>query len=181
MRTNTEMRTVNPPPTSRAPTAPLTLSPVACALPNPSAGHRRMAVFIGAWRSDGRSRPSRSELANPVPVRMHGSSVGEWLPGEFFLLHRWEHRVGNVGFGGLWVMGYERKTDAYPLHLFDDAGNAVEYQATVTDHVWRIIGANQRGTISFSDDGRTMTQRWSMRDGESWFPLCDLRAIRSAP
>ena len=187
MRTNTEMRAINPPPpssTARAPTEPLTLRPTTGPQPTPTAGHRRMAAFLGAWQSDGRSRPSPYDpvaptATSPLPVRMHGSHVGEWLPGEFFLINRWDQRVGNVGFRGLWVMGYDSKTDRYFLHLFDDAGNSVGYRATVEGQVWTIVGDRQRATFRFSDDGATMTQQWSMRDGDAWVPLCDVRAIRA--
>ena len=180
MRTNTEMRAINPPPPSTSARSPT--EPLSGVLPTPTAGHRRMAAFVGSWQSDGQSRPSPYDRAatSPLPVRMHGAYVGDWLPGEFFLIHRWDQRVGSVGFRGLWVMGYDSKTDRYLLHLFDDAGNSVAYRATVEDRVWTIVGDRQRATITFSADGGTMTQQWSVREGDAWVPLCDVRAVRAA-
>lgn len=158
-------------------------APARPAAPRPSLEHERLAAFIGFWRSDGRSRPSPRDptapaTSEPLPVPMRGTHTYDWLPGKFFVVHRWDQEVGAIPFAGLWIMGWDEGRGVYVFHLFDSEGHKVEYEATVVGDAWTVVGDGQRATIELSLDGSSMRHRWFVKQGADWAPLCDLTATR---
>jgi len=59
-------------------------------LPQPSAAHRRLAAFVGKWRAEGESYAEGQRPDDPRASAAPWASeeIYEWLPGDFFLLHR---------------------------------------------------------------------------------------------
>ena len=55
----------------------------------------------------------------------------EWLPGGFFVLHRWDAQTGKHPFKGAEVMGYDETEGGYFTRMFDNAGHHPEYRASV--------------------------------------------------
>jgi hypothetical protein len=104
----------------------------------------------------------------------------EWLPGGFHILHRWAGYVGARESQGVEIIAYDAGADAYEVHFFDSDGLSRTYQAKARDRVWTFTGTRERCSIMFADDGATMITHWDRsRDGNSWEPLCDVRAIRT--
>lgn len=148
----------------------------------PHAGITRLGDFVGSWASDGFARSSPEDLAvggnDPLPARMCGTQIGEWGPGAQYVIHHWDERVGDEPSRGLWLMGYDRETLSYPVHMFADNGDIAIYVGKLQGNVWTFSGERQRATIVISDDGASMHQRWWDLDGTRWVPLCDLRVTR---
>lgn len=150
-------------------------------LPEPSAAHRKLEVFVGNWRAEGTSYGEGQDAADP---RANGApwtsgESYEWLPGGFFLLHRWDAMAGERVFQGTEILGYDEAEGGYFTRFFDNSGFHPEYRASVTGNVWTFAEPKTRATVTVEDDGKRMRFAWEWRSGGSaWLPLCDRVATR---
>jgi hypothetical protein len=150
-------------------------------LPEPSGAHRRLDVFVGKWRHNGASyadgQRSDDPLASAVPWT--GDESYEWLPGGFFLLHRWDAILGTREFKGTEILGYDEAEGVYFTRMFDNAGNHPDYRASVDGDVWTFSESATRATVTVTDRGNGMNVAWQWRKERSdWLPLCDRVATR---
>lgn len=130
-----------------------------------------------------------TELVHPaLPGEVNrGTTDIEWLEGERFLILR--SRVDHPQFPDtLMVIGYtgsdrvdqsghpSSASDDAPeltMHTFDSRGVFRVYDVRVDDRSWHFErmaeGFSQRFTITFSDDGNTLTSTSQLcQDGEHW-------------
>ena len=149
----------------------------------PSAETKRLGIFVGKWKVEGKSyaEGSSNENLQVSSVNMTSTETFEWILDGSFLIHHWNGNVGKSEFKGMEIIGYDIPSQKYISKFFDNAGNAPTYQVTVRDNVWTYIGELQRATFEFSDDGNTMTTHWDWKKtgGENWLPLCDLKVAKS--
>jgi hypothetical protein len=98
------------------------------------------------------------------------------LPGELFLVHRFEGQVGDGAAGCIEIIGYDAQSQSYPTHTFYHNGLANEWQSHELDGTWTLAGDwYMRGksvkvgcTTVFSDAGHTMRNKWEQSsDGSS--------------
>ena len=145
--------------------------------PKPMLGpeHRRLSVFVGRWAAEGRTESGPAGTSE----NMTHQHTYEWLPGGFHLLHRWAGYIGSHQNKGVEIIGYDPSAGAYEVHFFDSDGWTRVYQARARDRVWTFTGTRDRCSILFGDDGGTMITHWDRsRNGMTWEPLCDVRAVR---
>jgi Protein of unknown function (DUF1579) len=150
-------------------------------LPKPGAEHRLLKVFVGKWHAEGASYADGQQADDPLAsaVPWVSDESYEWLPGDFFVLHRWDAMAGARAFKGMEVIGYDTNQGAYFTRLFDNAGNHPEYIGELKGHVWNFSEMLTRATISVSADGNNMHFNWEWRKlGSAWLPLCDRMAVR---
>jgi hypothetical protein len=150
-------------------------------LPKPGAAHRRLGVFVGKWRAEGESYAEGQRADDPraSAVPWMSEESYEWLPGKFFVLHRWEAMVGTRAFKGTELIGYDEVLGGYFAHIFDNAGNHPEYRVAVDGDVWTFTEPETRATVTVNTGGDSMTFKWEWRnDGSNWLPLCDRIATR---
>jgi hypothetical protein len=100
--------------------------------PKPGAELKRLAYFVGTWKTEGEDKPG--------PMGPGGKSTStdkfEWMPGGFFLLLH-SDGTGPMGPGhGLGVFGYDTNSKVYTYHGFDSMGQAVASTGTVTGDTW---------------------------------------------
>jgi hypothetical protein len=137
--------------------------------------HKRLDAFVGKWTAVGHtaaepSRPSEN---------MTQQHTYEWLPGRFHLVHHWDGRIGQHESKGIEIISWDAGSDAYEAHFFDSDGWARTFQARARDRVWTFSGTRERCSVMFSEDGKTMAIHWDRSpDGQSWQPLCDVKATR---
>jgi hypothetical protein len=101
----------------------------------------------------------------------------EWLPGEKFLLQRWQIPVPEAP-DGLAVIGYDEGRGTLLQHYFDSRGVARVYEMTLADGVWTLTRERpdfspfdfaQRYEGRFTDDGGAIEGHWDIRhEGEDW-------------
>ena len=150
-------------------------------LPKPSADHRLLEAFIGKWHAKGTSYADGQRADDPLAsgVAWTSDETYEWLPGGFFVLHRWDAMAGEREFKGTEIMGYDKAEGGHFTRFFDNAGNHPNYRAQVKENVWTFTEAVTRATVTVSDDGNNMKFHWQWRnDGSDWLPLCDRTATR---
>ena len=77
--------------------------------PKPTASHRRLEVFIGNWHAEGTSYGDGQDATDPraAGVPWMSNESYEWLPGNFFVLHRWDAQMGEHEFKGAEIIGYD--------------------------------------------------------------------------
>ena len=149
--------------------------------PKPSAAHTSLEVFIGAWHAEGTSYGDGQDVANPraAGVPWTSDESYEWLPGNFFVLHRWDAQMGKHEFKGAEIMGYDEAQGGYFTRMFDNAGHHPDFRASVDGHVWRFTEAQTRATVTVQAGGDRMTFNWEWKNGgTTWLPLCDRNAVR---
>jgi hypothetical protein len=150
-------------------------------LPEPSAAHRRLDVFVGRWHGKGQSYADGQQADDPIASAVPWTSDEsyEWLPGGFFLLHRWDAMAGKRAFQGTEILGYDVTPGRYFTRLFDSAGFHPEYRAEVAGNVWTFSEPQTRATVTVGHDGSSMNTDWEWKNGGSaWLPLCARVATR---
>lgn len=152
-------------------------------LAEPDVGVQRLQAFVGRWRAEGKSYAAGQVPANPraSSVQWTSDETYEWLPGGFFLLHRWDAMVGTFSFRGAEIIGYDPKQGRHFTQFFDNAGHHSEYHLVVDGNTWTFSEATTRAVATFANDGDHIDFTWEWRNGGSdWLPLCERTARRVA-
>jgi len=127
----------------------------------------QLNVFIGRWMTEGETVAEPDVPSMPIVA----SDVYEWLPGRYFVMHPAYGRIGNVGVGGLEVIGFDPTTRQFQCYFFDSQGNATRHTLSGRDDVWTWQGTHARCTGRFSDDRKMLTARHERSDdGVRWVP-----------
>lgn len=139
--------------------------------------------LVGEWRM-------AVSFKDVPPIDAGAHVVFEWLPGERFLVQRWEVPVPEAP-DGIAVIGADPESeDAYLQHYFDARGVARVYKMSFGDGVWKLWRAapafspldfSQRYTGTFSDDGKTIAGAWEIcHDGKTWEHDFDLTYTKAS-
>jgi Protein of unknown function (DUF1579) len=141
--------------------------------PRPGPEHKRLDAFVGTWKTEGEIRASPSGSA----VMIHATDTYEWLPGRFFLIHRWDAHMPDGNTKGIEIIGYDASSKTYPMHSFDSEGNFGIMRASVKGDIWSFAGESLRFKGGFRDGGNTFAGIWEQRsrDGLKWVPWMDIR------
>ncbi|HEY6054849.1 MAG TPA: hypothetical protein VIU86_13000 [Gaiellaceae bacterium] len=124
-----------------------------------------LGVLVGEWSM------AASFVPDPATAP-RARTTFEWLPGERFLIQRWEVEHPDAP-DGIAIIGADPETDGYLQHYFDSRGVARVYEMGFADGAWTLRrlhpGFSQRFTGIFSEDGDTISSRWERSsDGASW-------------
>jgi hypothetical protein len=149
----------------------------------PGPEHRRLDVFVGKWKMEGRQYESPFGPA----AKLTAVETYEWLPGGFFLVHHFEGRMDDQEMACIEIIGHDASSQSYPFHSFYNDGKTNEWQARERDGVWILTGDWQttdkaskvRCTTVFSDAGNTRTGKWERSsDGSQWQTFWDVEATK---
>ncbi|MBC7827659.1 MAG: DUF1579 family protein [Chitinophagaceae bacterium] len=146
--------------------------------PKPSAGHRRLDVFVGKWNGKGENKEGAPVLAGaPVTTK----ELYEWLSGKFFLIHYGEMHFVDQELNAIRIIGYDELNHQYSMDCFDSTGFYRRYLGTVNEDSWKFTGESERVEITIKDNGNTMIVHWEIKtDGLNWLPLCEFRAFKES-
>ena len=142
---------------------------------------KKLDVFIGKWHAEGQSYAEGQQKDNPLASAVPWTSDEsyKWLPGNFFILHKWDAKLGDNAFIGTEIIGYDEKKGVFFTHFFDNAGFHPEYKATVDVNVWNFTEPSSRAKVTVDNDKNKMTFHWEWRkEDNDWLPLCDRVATR---
>ena len=142
---------------------------------------RRLAAFIGEWRM-------QATFKDTPAIDAGASVVFEWLPGERFLIERWEVPVPEAP-DGIAIIGADPEHHGnYLQHYFDSRGVARVYKMSFDDGIWKLwrdtpdfspLDFAQRYAGSLSEDGNTISGAWEIcHDGATWEHDFDLTYTR---
>ena len=91
----------------------------------------RLEAFIGEWSIE-------ADFPNAPPTDLRGRTVFEWLPGERFLVQRWEVPHPDAP-DGIAIIGFDRGRETLLQHYFDSRGVARVYEMSLRDGVWELL------------------------------------------
>lgn len=149
--------------------------------PTRSAPHERLHVFIGKWHAEGESYAAGQTSQNPRGAieKWLSDETFEWIPGQFFVLQRWDAVTGTNPFSGIAIFGWDHTNRHYMTRSYENHGHIRDYLTRVDGDVWTFIGDTERARVEFTDCGNTQNIAWEWRQpGEDWLPLCDRVAQR---
>lgn len=138
--------------------------------------------LVGEWRL--------AATFKDIPPADVGARVSfEWLPGERFLIQRWEVPIPEAP-DGIAIIGPDGEREGnYLQHYFDSRGVARVYKMSLENRVWKLwrdeadfspLDFSQRYTGTFSDDGKTIAGAWEIcHDGKTWEHDFDLTYTRA--
>jgi hypothetical protein len=130
-----------------------------------------LAPLVGEW--------TMVPTFKGVPPAEAGARVSfEWLPGERFLIERWEVPVPEAP-DGIAIIGADPASEGtYLQHYFDSRGVARVYKMSLKEGIWKLwrdepdfspLDFSQRYTGTFGDDGKTIAGAWEIRhDAKTW-------------
>jgi hypothetical protein len=138
--------------------------------------------FVGEWSM-------QAAFGDAPPVDIGARVSFEWLPGNRFLLQRWDVPLPEAP-DGIAIIGADPDEDGrYLQHYFDSRGVARIYRMSVENGVWKLwreeadfspLDFSQRFSGTFGADGKTITGRWEIcHDGATWERDFDLTYVRS--
>jgi Protein of unknown function (DUF1579) len=151
--------------------------------PKLGVGHQRLNVFVGTWHTEGQQR--EGPIGPAASIR--ALETYEWLPGEFFLVHRFKGRVGDGEAECIEIIRYDAQSQSYPTHTFYNNGLANEWQSHERDGTWTLAGdwhmqgksVKVRCTTAFTDAGHAMRRTWEQScDGSSWETFWDVKSSK---
>jgi hypothetical protein len=118
----------------------------------------RLAALIGEWSMEARFK-------DIPPADTSARAVFEWMPGQRFVIERWEVPVPD-------------SEGNFLQHYFDSRGVARVYKMSFSDGIWKLwrdspdlspLDFSQRFTGTFSDDGKTISGAWEIcHDATTW-------------
>jgi Protein of unknown function (DUF1579) len=147
----------------------------------PSAELQLLNVFVGKWPTEGLSYGPGQSHENPYdsPVRWIGAESYEWLPGEFFLVRRFNGQIGDIPISGMETIGYDVASQTYPSQSFDNYGRIHIGQRRFHNGVWSsYVGTEYRATYAFRNDGNNMATHWEWLCKNDWSVLMDLEGTK---
>jgi hypothetical protein len=146
------------------------------------AAPRRLDAFVGSWTTVGTAQASPLGPAG----RLSTIETFEWLPGGFFLVHRWEGQQGNTDVNGLEVLGFDARNKVFTSRFFDHAGLTGTLRAHPQGNAWTWAGDADIGgklvkqrctTILVNPDTFTTRCEYSA-DGFKWLAWLESRSTR---
>ena len=152
--------------------------------PKPGPEHKRLDVFSGKWKMEGQQYESPFGPA----AELTAVETYVWLPGELFLIHRFEGRMDDQQMACIEIIGYDPSSQSYPFHSFYNDGKTNVWQVRERAGTWTLTGDWQtsgksqqvRCTIVFSDAGNTRTGKWERSsDGSKWETFWDVKATKA--
>ena len=140
-----------------------------------------LTPLVGEWRMV----PTFKDMP---PADMGARVTFEWLPGERFLIQRWEVPIPEAP-DGIAIIGPDPEHEGtYLQHYFDARGVARVYKMSFESGVWKLwrdeadfspLEFSQRYIGTFSDDSKTITGAWEIcHDGTTWEHDFDLSYTR---
>ena len=142
--------------------------------PDPALKH--LEVFVGKWNTEGETTDDQSGAVKKIT----GTSTTEWMDGGFFLIQRWDVRIGGEKNTGFEIIGYDTSSKAYISHYYHSIGLSQEYQLTVQGNTWRYKSDSERCKLVVSDDGNTLSAKWEkLNDDSKWVSFCEMKATRA--
>jgi hypothetical protein len=148
---------------------------------------QRLGAIVGRWNTTGR-------LLTDPPVPVVGTDTYEWLPGQHFLVHHVDVRVGDQHVQAIEIIGeHDADGDAFLARSFDSAGSSEVMRLEIDDDgVFHFAGGPDiapaarsgdapaggavRSTLRPAVDRRTMAALWERADdGATWEPWMEIQ------
>ncbi len=134
--------------------------------------HEQLAPFIGIWRTSGQILATDTSPA----ILVHGIDSYEWLPGEYFLLHKVDVMIGENKINNTEIIGWDYETGNYFMHAYDTSGIYSCMHATVNGNHWVYEGPTEKFVGGFNKDRSEFSGLWYTREKDTaWQQWMDIK------
>jgi hypothetical protein len=143
---------------------------------------RRLEAFAGSWTTVGTTQAGHQSGAGKLVT----TETFEWMPGGFFLVHRWDSQMGSTAVNGLEVIGFDSRTKSYTSRFFDSTGTSGTLRATPQGNAWTWAGdadlfgkpIKQRCTMILVNPDTFTNKCEYSPDGFKWLTALESRSTR---
>lgn len=137
--------------------------------------HDQLGRFVGRWNTEGKIRATNTS----PEVKIMGTDTYEWLPGEYFLLHKVDVWVGDDKNETFEVIGFDKHIGKYTMQHYDNKGHSGTMTATYENEVWIFQGETLRFTGGFKNDDNEFSGIWEqLSNGQNWTHFMDIKLIK---
>lgn len=147
----------------------------------PGPQQKKLGVFLGRWHTTGEVAATASTPA----AKVDSIDTYEWYPGEFFLVHHADAKVGSDTIKSLEIIGYDPERQCYLASFFDSTGGSGVEEIRLNGDTWtwrgsNVMGAKEHRCIAVvSDNGETVRARHEKsEDGSDWTLWVDVTLAR---
>src|SRR5687768_12354082 len=81
----------------------------------PNSEQKKLGMFLGRWHTTGEV----AATASTPPAKVDSIDTYEWFPGEYFLVHDADAKVGGDAIKSTEIMGYDPDRQCYFARFFD--------------------------------------------------------------
>lgn len=135
---------------------------------------RRYAIFIGVWNT-------RGEIlsADGTDAKLVATDSYRWGPGNKFIVHDVDARMGDAVTRSMEVMGYDARRKRHFARSFDDQGATDTFDIDLTRRAWTIVGATMRFHGAFDRAGDILSGTWERKAKSRWTPWMTIELVRA--
>ena len=152
------------------------------AVPRAGAEYKRLDQFVGSWTTVGTTQAGHQAGVG----KLTSTETYEWMPGGYFLVHRWDGQLGSATLNGFEVLGFDARTKAYTVRFFDSLGTSGTLRATPQGNAWTWAGdadaagkpLKQRCTMILVNPDTFTTKCETSPDGFKWQIALESRSSR---
>jgi Protein of unknown function (DUF1579) len=136
----------------------------------------QLRKFVGRWNTSGVIRSSGNTPGEVVT----GIDTYEWLPGEYFLLHKADVSIGIDKSETFEIIGFDSKIGKFTMQYYDNKGGTGLMLAECQDDNWEFVGDDLRFSGGFKNEGTEFSGIWEQRTEESkWTPFMEIALIKA--
>src|SRR5687767_7716412 len=122
----------------------------------------QLGRFTGHWNTEGKINPTK----DTPEVKITGTDTYEWLPGNFFMLHKVDVTIGNDKNQTLEIIGVDNEKNEFTMQHFDNKGKTGFMTGTCEDDVWTFLGEDLRFTGGFKNEDKEFSGIWEKATGD---------------
>jgi hypothetical protein len=138
--------------------------------------HKQLNKFVGKWNTSGRI-PSTDKTPE---VEVKGTDTYEWLPGEFFLLHKVDVHIGDERNQTLEVIGFDTQPNEYTMQYYDNKGESGKMKASIKKDIWTFENDKLRFTGTFKDNDNEFSGTWEQSENATtWTKMMDINLVKA--
>ena len=131
--------------------------------------------FAGRWHTEGVVLPTAKHAA----IEVKGTDTYEWLPGNFFLLHKVDVLMGDDHVQTLEVIGFDESANHFTMQSYDNKGNSTLMTATHVDDLWIFKGESLLFRGKFSENDTVLSGVWEQLNHEKvWAPYMNIKLVK---
>lgn len=135
----------------------------------------RFELFIGSWNTTGEIHA----VGDAPAADLLATDTYRWLPGDHFILHDADARMGKSVARSTEIIGFEGKTGKLRAHAYDDQGGYQVFDVELRGKHWSIRSPAIRFSGRFDRAGDKLAGRWEMKSGRTWQPWIDIQLERA--
>jgi hypothetical protein len=126
--------------------------------------YEQLNRFTGVWTTTGKIPASDTSSE----ILISGTDSYEWLPGDFFLLHKADVFMGDDKIETFEIIGFDDQQNHYTMQYYNNKGNSGFMTAVCREGVWTFQEEHLRFTGGFKNHDKEFSGIWEQSpDGKN--------------